>query len=292
MENFSISRGMIKWAIFSNLLLKLTNLPHLGHHITRNLLLGGGRLLQELEAELKIIDSTLRGLSMEAAPLKWGSLMNLKAVLLRNLERYREAEQAFLQALKLKEQPEHRAKVLINLAKLYFFKGEHARALEVLGKVFELAKAQKRFPMELQGYAHLLRGQAYNRLKDEQKALAEFRKAEYFFEGGADARGVGLACLELARHFIKAQDLKTAWNFLKKAEMFLQRLGAEERLGVAICKAVALYYSGKEQEAMELLKGLYEEHQDMGKGLHTIDEIIDAYLSTRSRMLQYQKALV
>lgn len=249
--------------------------------------------MDESEIELAAIESSLKGLSRATDPMKWARLMNLKGLVLTNAQRYQDAAAAFNEALKL-EDPAFKSKVYLNFAKIFFFTKDSKRALELLSRLFENSKAVKKFPEELLGYAHLLRGQIYNIIKDEKLSQAEFRKAEYFFEVGANPLGVGLACLEIARLHIKNESLGVAWNFLRKSELFLNKLGDEEKLGVYICKAVALYYSGKGDEAMELLKSVYETHTDsvMGKGLHTIDEIIDAYLDTRSRMLQYQKALI
>ncbi len=249
--------------------------------------------MDESAIELGAIDSSLKGLSRLDNPAKWARLMNLKGIVLTNLQRYEEAAAAFTEALKLEDQA-FKSKVYLNFAKIFFFTRDTRRALELLTRLFENSKAVKRFPEEILGYAHLLRGQIYNISKDEKLSLSEFRKAEYFFEVGANPMGVGLACLEIARVHIKNESLSVAWNFLRKSELFLNKLGEEEKLGVYICKAVALYYSGKGDEAIELLKGVYDTHSGsaMGKGLHTIDEIIDAYLDTRSRMLQYQKALI
>lgn len=241
--------------------------------------------------DLDTVEQMLKGVKMQENLSKWAKLMNLKGVVLCNLSRYDEADKTFMSALK-SDDPLLRSKILINFSKVNFLTKNVKRALELVNKVFEYSKQTKKFPDELLGYAHLLRGQIFNIAKDEKQALTEFRRAEYFFEVGANPLGVGLSCLEIARIHIKNQALNVAWNFLRKSELFLNKLGMEEKLGVYICKAVALYYSGKGPEAQALLNEVYDERSDMGKGMHTIDEIIDAYLDTRSRMLRYQKALI
>jgi tetratricopeptide (TPR) repeat protein len=241
--------------------------------------------------DLEAVEQLAKAVRPEENLVKWARLMNLKGVVLCNLNRYEEAAKTFLDALKVSDAV-LKSKIYINFSKVFFFTKNTNRALDLVSKVFELSKTDRKFPPELLGYAHMLRGQIYNLVKDEKLSLAEFRKAEYFFEVGANPRGVGLACLEIARIFIKRQDMNTAWNFLKKSELFLNKVGAEEKLGVYICKAVALYYSGKGDEAIRLLDELYEEKAELGKGTNTIDEIIDAYLDTRTRMVQYQTALM
>ena len=243
------------------------------------------------DLDLGTLEQLITTVDREKDPAKWAQLMNLKGVVLSNLSDFTAAEKAFMDALKGAD-PLLKSRIFINSAKLYFLARNTTRALELVGKLLEHSKTDRKFPPELLGYAHLLRGQIYNVTKDEKQALAEFRKAEYYFEDAANPMGVGLACLEIARIHIKKESMQTAWNFLKKSEMFLSRLGGEEKVGVYICKAVALYYQGDEQAALKLLEEVYLERSDMGKGLHTIDEIIDAYLDTRSRMLQYQKALI
>jgi len=243
------------------------------------------------DLDLGTLEQLITGIDREKNPAKWAQLMNLKGVVLSNLNEFKAAEKAFMEAMKGADTL-LKSKIFINSAKLYFLGKNTSRALEIIGKLFETAKEDRKFPRELLGYAHLLRGQIYNVIKDEKQALGEFRKAEYYFEDAANPLGVGLACLEIARTHIKKESMQTAWNFLKKSEMFLSRLGVEEKLGVYVCKAVALYYQGDEQGALKLLEEVYHERSDMGRGLHTVDEIIDAYLDTRSRMLQYQKALI
>jgi tetratricopeptide (TPR) repeat protein len=242
------------------------------------------------DLDLGTLEQLIKSVDREKDAAKWGQLMNLKGVVLANLGKFQDSEKAFIEALKVSDGM-LKSKILINSAKLYFLGKNTGRALELVARVLESANRDRKFPQELLGYSHLLRGQIYNVIKDEKQALSEFRKAEFYFEAAANPMGVGLSCLEVARIHIKKESMQTAWNFLKKSELFLGRLGVE-KLGVCICKAVALYYRGDEQGALELLKEVYEERSDMGKGLHTIDEIIDAYLDTRSRMLQYQKALI
>lgn len=241
--------------------------------------------------DLGTVELLLNGVKKDENLPKWARLMNLKGVVLMNLGEYGEAEKCLVPALK-NEDPVQKSKILINLSKVFLFTQKLPKALEMVGRVFEYAKMDRKFPQELLGYAHMLRGQVYIAQKLLKQALAEFRKAEYFFEVGANPRGVGLACLEITRIYIKEQNLNTAWNFLRKSELFLNKVGIEEKLGIYICKAVALYYTGKGDKAIELLNDLYEEKKELGQGTNTIDEIIDAYLDTRSRMIQYQKALI
>jgi tetratricopeptide (TPR) repeat protein len=255
------------------------------------LLLMADDIPQSSGYDIETLDGLLKGLSKEQAPQKWARLMNLKGMVLIGLGRYEDAVGTFMEALKL-DDGVHRSKVFINLAKLNYISNNAAKTLELLGKVFEQSKLDKKFPQNLLGHSHLLRGQVYNLKKEESKTMAEFRKAEYFFEVAANARGVGLSCMEMARNYIKKQELQTAWNFLRKSELFFSKLGDEEKLGVVICKAVALYYSGKGPEAMELLRGVYAGHANLGKGIYTIDEIIDAYLDVKNRMLTYQDDLI
>jgi tetratricopeptide (TPR) repeat protein len=243
--------------------------------------------------DLDSIEKLLQSVDRQRDPVRWSTLMNMKGVILQNKGLFKESESAFISALSVDDIP-LKCKILINFAKTNFFKNNIIKALELIERLFDLAKANKRIPLNLfLGYGHLLRGQIfYLSKKDEKQALSEFKKAEFYFEGTTDARGVGLSCLEIARIHIKSRNLTTAWNFLRKAENFLSRLGDDEKLGVAICKGIALYHAGKEMEAMSLLKEVYKEKEEFGKGQYLIDEILDVYLDTRSRMLQYQHVLL
>lgn len=243
-------------------------------------------------AELDVVEKSLQSLRKEDNPLKWAKLMNIKGMLLGGKGIYKEAEGAFIDALSVAD-IELKCKILINYAKIRFFNNDIKGALEILGKVFEITKAVRQSLYNLYlGYAHLLRGQIFYFTKRDKDALGEFRKAEFYFEGCADLRGAGLSCLESARIYVKSKNLTTAWNFLRKSEGFLRRLGDEERFGVAVCKGVALHFSGKEEEALAVLREVYEKGEGLGEGYYTMDEVLDAYLNTRSRMLQYQKALM
>jgi tetratricopeptide (TPR) repeat protein len=249
-------------------------------------------MIQGIEDELDMIEKNLLSVNKAANPLGWAKLMNIKGVLLVNAGRYKEAEPVFYAALASADEI-LRAKIFINAAKLNFFIKDLNRASDLIKRVFELQKDNKRIRLEfLLGYAHLLRGQIFSASGDMKNALNEFKKAEYFFEGSADLRGVGISCMEVARIHIKNKNLTTAWNYLRKSENCLSKLGSEENLGVIVCKGVALYYAGKEEEAQAMLKKAYEENPELGQGRYMIYEILDAYLDTRSRLIHYQKALM
>lgn len=246
-----------------------------------------------LDPDLEAIESLLQPVDRQKDPVRWSTLMNMKGIILRNKGQFKEAESAFISALSVDDIP-LKCKILINFAKTNFFKNNISKALELLERLFDLAKTNKRIPLNLfLGYGYLLKGQIlYLNRKDEKQALSEFKKSEFYFEGTTDFRGVGLSCLEIARIHIKNRNLTVAWNFLRKAENFLNRLGDEEKLGVAICKSIALHYAGKEMESMAMLREVYNEEEEFGKGQYLMSEILDIYLDTRSRMLQYQQALM
>ncbi|MBI4822750.1 MAG: hypothetical protein HY805_00745 [Nitrospirae bacterium] len=244
-------------------------------------------------SDLETIEQTLKSVNRQADPARWSKLMNMKGVALTEKGLYREAESAFISVLYVDDVP-LKCKALINFAKTNFLKKDTTKAIELINRVFELVKANKKLPLNLYlGYAHLVKGQISYAMSNEKQAMGDFMKAEFFFESTNDIRGVGLSCLEIARIHIKSKNLTTAWNFLRKAENFLNKLGEEEKLGVAVCKGIALYYSGKEQEAMAFLRDeVYGAREDFGKGLYLIDDILDVYLDMHSRMSQYQQALM
>jgi len=243
--------------------------------------------------DLDAVEKILQTIDRQKDPVKWSTMTNIKGVILSSKSQFKEAESAFISALYVDDIP-LKCKILINYAKSNFFKKNVIKALELLDRVSELANTNKRIPLDLYlGYGHLLKGQIlYLEKKDEKQALTEFKRAEHYFEGRADLRGVGLSCLEIARIHIKNRNLTTAWNFLRKAENFLVRLGEEEKLGVGICKAIALHYSGKEIEALELLRGVYTEVDEFGKGQYLVHEILDIYLDSRARNVRYQQTLM
>ena len=244
-----------------------------------------------MELELSAVEKTLEAVKREAEPSKWSSLMNIKGVIHRNKGEFKEAESAFIGALYV-DDVMLKCKILINYAMTEVLKKDASRALQVIDRLFELIKANKKLQLNrYTGYAHLLKGQLYHLKKDEKPALAEYMKAEFFFEVAADARGVGLSCLEVARIHIKSRNLTTAWNFLRKAESYLSRLGDEEKFGVAICKATALYYSNKADEAMAIMNSAYREMGEESDYRYVIDEVLDAYLDNRWRMAQSQQSL-
>jgi len=246
-----------------------------------------------MDLDLDTIEKVLQSIDRHKDPVRWSTLMNMKGIILSDKEQYKEAESAFIGALSVDDIP-LKCKILINYAKTNLFKKNTSKSLELVERLFELVKSSKKTSLNIfLGYGHLLKGHIlYLGKRDEKQALGDFKKAEFYFEGTADIRGVGLSCLEIARIHIKSRNLTTAWNFLRKAENFLSKLGDEEKLGVAVCKAIAMHYAGKEMEAMALLREVYKEREEFGKGQYLIDEILDIYLDTRTRMLQYQQALM
>ncbi len=245
-----------------------------------------------LETELQMIEKSLNSIRKDDNPVGWSKLMNMKGVILMNLGRYKEAEDAFQKAASVADE-NLKAKILMNYAKLNFFIKDMNRAIDLLRRVFEVSKGSKHTELNLiLGYAHLLKGQIFYVTKDDKSALNEFKKAEFYFEGSADLKGVGISCMEIARIHIKNKNLTTAWNYLRKSENCLSKFGSEENLGVAVCKGVALYYAGREDEAQVILRRAYDENPEFGKGRYMLYEILDAYLDTRSRFLSSQKALM
>jgi len=245
-----------------------------------------------MQSELELIEKSLSKITKEKEPFKWASLMNIKGVLYRNQGNFKEAESAFISALFI-DDIVLKCKILINYAMTEFLKKDIVRALQVLERLFEIIKANKKLNLNLfLGYGHLLRGQLYHLKKDEKTAISEFMKAEFFFELAADPRGVGLSCLEITRVHIKSKNITTAWNFLRKAENFLSRLGDEEQFGVALCKAIALYYSNRAEEAWKILDAAYRASGQESEYRYVIDEVLDAYLDAHWRMAQAQQALM
>ncbi|MDP2167325.1 MAG: hypothetical protein Q8J64_03220 [Thermodesulfovibrionales bacterium] len=246
-----------------------------------------------MKLDLETVEKTLEAVKRETDPVKWSSLMNIKGMLLRNKGDFKGAESAFISALYV-DDAVLKCKILINYATTEFLKKDMVRAIQVIDRFFELAKANKKLQLNLfLGYAHLLKGEITYHRGDEKAALSEFKKAEFFFEGTTDARGVGLSCLEIARIHIKGRNLTTAWNFLRRAEVFLSRLGNEEKLGIAVCKGIALYYSDKADEAMALMDAAYREAGiDRGAYRYVMDEVLDVYLDTGWRMLNSQQSLM
>lgn len=245
-----------------------------------------------MELELATIEKNLQKVTREAEPLKWSYLMNIKGVLLRNQGLYKEAESAFVSALFV-DDVVLKCKILINYAMTEFLKKDIGRALQILDRLFELIRANKKLRLELYtGYGHLLKGQIFHIKKDDKAALTEFMKAEFFFEISADARGAGLSSLEIARIHLKNKNLTTMWNFLRKAESYLSRLGNEEQFGVALCKAIALYHSNKADEAMAIMHAAYKEMGQESGYRYVLDEVLDAYLDNRWRMAQSQESLI
>lgn len=246
-----------------------------------------------MDIDLETIEKSLKSINRQTEPVKWSKLMNMKGMVLSNKGLYKEAEGAFISAL-YTDDVLLKCKVLINYAMTNFLKKDMTKALELTERLFELQKANKKLPLNLLlAHTHYLRGEIYYSTNAQKQALSEFMKAEYFFEVSADIKGVGLSCLEIARIHIKNKNLTAVWNFLRKAENFLARLGAEEKLGVAVCKGIALYYSGKETEAMTFLKEeVYPVKEEFGKGIYLIDEILDIYLNINAHARQYHDILI
>lgn len=238
------------------------------------------------------VEKSLQSVNRKEKPLHWAELMNIKGVLLRDRGLYDESGKVFREALPYADDT-LKCKMFINNAKSHFFAGRNDVALRVAEEVFKLCKDNRRLSNSVfMAYTHLLRGQIFYSKGDEKTALNEFKRAEFYFENCIDSRGVGLSCLEIARIHIKTKNLTTAWNFLRKGESFLRMLGAEEKLGVAVCKGVALYFAGKHEEALAVMEGVYDEREEFGQGRYTMEEVLDVYLDTRSRLRQYQSALM
>jgi tetratricopeptide (TPR) repeat protein len=242
--------------------------------------------------DLDTLEASIQALNKEEKPLEWARLMNMKGVILTSLAKYTQAGPVFNEAIPLADGP-LKCKIFINYAKTNFFADKKDVALQLISRVFETAKGQKSRGINLLlGFAHMLRGQIFYQSKNEKTALTEFKKAEFFFDGEANLIGVGLACMEIARVHVNNKNLTTAWNYLKKSENCLRVFGAEENLGVSVCKAVALFYSGKEEEAQQLLKQAYKACNEFGLAKYMLSEMLDAYLEIRSKSLHFQKNLV
>ena len=242
---------------------------------------------QKLITELNSTETILKSVSKEASPQKWAEMMNLKGIILLNLKRHKEAGDIFAQALSAAGDA-LKIKILINHAKSSYYAKNPEQALELLSRVFQLFKSAKKIPLNLfMAHAHMLRGQIFFHGKQEKKALADFRQAEFYFEAETDLKGVGLACMEIARIHINNKNMTTGWNYLKKSENCFRKFGDEESMGVAVCKATALLHAGREDEAQELLKKTYERVNEFGMARYMIYEVLDAYLDIRTRMPQF-----
>lgn len=242
--------------------------------------------------DLDTLETSLQAVNKDQSPLEWAKLMNMKGIVLTSLNKYEEAASVFNQALPLADDM-LKCKIFINFAKTNFFANQKDVALQLISRVFEIAKSRKPARVNvLLGFAHLLRGQIYYQSKNEKAALSDFKKAEFFFDGEANLAGVGLACMEIARVHVNNRNLTTAWNYLKKSENCLRVFGTEENLGVSVCKAVALFYSGKEEEAQQLLKEAYKAAPEFGLAKYMLSEMLDAYLDIRNKSVQFQKNLV
>lgn len=238
--------------------------------------------------DLESLESALAGSSKDEKPLVWARLMNNKGLILSSLKKFAEAETAFSNAMELADSP-LKCKIIINSARNNFFAGRNENALQQLNRLAPLSKECPRRQAKLFiGHSHLMRGAIFYSGKNDKLALTEFRMAEHIFEGEADLSGVGISCMEIARIHINNKNLSLAWPFLKKSENCLVRFGPEESLGVVVCKAVALYHEGKEEEAQILWKQAYSGIDEFGFARYMISEMLDAYLNIRLRLLKFQ----
>jgi hypothetical protein len=239
--------------------------------------------------DLQSVDNALAAINKEANPLEWARLMNNRGIILIGLDKFSEAEAAFIAAFPVADSP-LKCKILLNSAKNNFFANNSENALKQLNKIAPLAKEcpRRQAPLFI-GHAQLIKGEILYRGKNEKLALTEFMKAEYSFEGEADLSGVGISCMEIARVHVNNKNLSMAWPFLKKSENCLAKFGPEESLGVVVCKAVALYYDGKELEAEALLKQAYVGIDEFGFARYMVSEMLDAYLYIRLKSVKFQK---
>lgn len=245
-----------------------------------------------LDEDLQTLEKCLARVDRVKTPLKWYKFMNLRGILYRSLGNLKESEASFIKAMYV-EEPALKCKVMLNFAKTNITKKDVGKAMQLIERVFDHVKKTKDPSLDLfVGHAHIVRGQLYFLQREHKRAISEFMRAEYYFEGATDLRGVGVSCLEVARIHINAKNLTTAWNFLRKAENFLSQMGEEEQLGVGICKGIALYYSGKEEEALKYLRKIYQDTKEFGKGNYLVTEILDIYLNSRNNMMQFQIALM
>ncbi len=242
--------------------------------------------------DLATVESDLSATSMEDNPSEWARLMNIKGVILTSLDRYTDAEEVFNRVVPSADNV-LKCKIFINYSRNCLFAGKRDIALQLINRVFETVKDCRRAQANtLTGFAHMLRGQLFYRSKNDKTALTEFKKSEFFFEAEADLSGVGLSCMEIARIHVNNKNLPTAWNYLKKSENCLLRFGPDESLGVSVCKAVALFHSGREEEAQALLKKAYAACNEFGLAKYVLSEMLDAYLDIRNRSIQFQTKLV
>ncbi len=238
--------------------------------------------------DLDSIETGLLALKKEVYPLEWARLMNIKGILLSSLKRNIEAADIFNEALPYADDI-LKCKIMLNNAKNDFYAERTDSALELIGKVFDLAKTLKgNMTNFFLAHSHFLRGQIYYQTKrDKAAAVSEFKMAEFYFEGIADLLDVGLSCMEIARVHIKNKYLRPVWNYLKKSEDCLRKFGLQENLGVMVCRAVALFHSAREEEAQALLKEIYKLYDEFGQGHYMISQILDIYLDIHTRTQKY-----
>ncbi len=240
-------------------------------------------------SDLKSIDEALEACNKTANPVEWARLMNNKGLILISLDKFSDAEATFIAAFPQADSP-LKCKILLNSAKNNLLANNTENALKQLNKIAPLAKECPRRQATLfTGYTRLIKGEALYRAKNDKLALAEFKMAEYSFEGEADLSGVGISCMEIARVHINNKNLTIAWPFLKKSESCLAKFGPDESLGVVVCRAVALYYDGKEEEAEALLKKAYMGIDEFGFARYMVSEMLDAYLYIRLKSVRFQK---
>ena len=239
--------------------------------------------------DLKSIDDALAASNKDANPVDWASLMNNKGLILISLDKFSDAEAVFIAAFPMADSP-LKCKILLNSAKNNLLANQTENALKQLIKIAPLAKeCPRRQAVLFTGYTRLIKGEILYRGKNDKLALTEFKMAEYSFEGEADLSGVGISCMEIARVHVNNKNLPIAWPFLKKSENCLAKFGPDESLGVVVCRAVALYYDGKEEEAEALLKKAYEGIDEFGFARYMVSEMLDAYLYIRLKSVRFQK---
>jgi len=242
--------------------------------------------------DMESLDKALAASDKNADPVGWAKLMNNKGLILTGLDKLSEAEAAFMAAFPLADSP-LKCKILLNSAKNKFLANMTEDALNQLNKIAPFAKACPRRQAGIfMGYTRLIKGEILYRGKHDKLALTEFKMSEHSFEGEADLAGVGVACMEIARVYINNKNLSMAWPFLTKSENCLAKFGTEESLGVVVCKAVALYYEGKEMEAESLLKHAYVNIDEFGFARYMVSEMLDAYLHIRLKSVRFQKNLM
>lgn len=221
-------------------------------------------------------------------PLAWATEMNNKGIGFMAQGKYAEAAGCFESAYTLADDF-LKCRLLINSARSSFFGKEKTYALRMLDRAEWMLKSPDvREKQALSGHIHLLKGQIFYKANhDRPLVLKAFKTAEHAFDLAADLRGVGQACVEIVRVHINNRNMPVAWNYLQRGEACFERYDHREKLGVLICKAVALYYSSREIEAQRILQDIYKLYDEFGQGRYPLSQILDVYLDIHSRSPQY-----